>query len=118
MSSLVQKGATTKSIIPTISSNAYKTTLSTTKSSSKSAASSVKPSGTSAASSAKASSSSCAAVAPPASTQTGIVSGCTKWYTAKSGDYCYAIASANGISTDTFMSWNPAVNAPSCNNIQ
>ncbi|KAI4856150.1 putative muramidase, partial [Aureobasidium sp. EXF-8846] len=115
LSSLVQKGATTQSI-PTVSSGAYKST-SSTKSSSKSTASSVKPPGTSAASSAKASSSSCAAVAAPASTQTGIVSGCTKWYTAKSGDYCYAIASANGISTDTFMSWNPAVNAPSCDSI-
>jgi len=115
LSSLAQKGATTQSI-PTVSSGAYKST-SSTKSSSKSAASSVKPPGTSAASSAKASPSSCATVAAPASTQTGIVSGCTKWYTAKSGDYCYAIAAANGISTDTFMSWNPAVNAPSCDSI-
>ncbi|KAI4763049.1 hypothetical protein E4T52_04816 [Aureobasidium sp. EXF-3400] len=117
MSSLVQKGATTKSIATTSSvasylpSSVYQTP-SSAKSSSKSAASSSK------ASSSKASASTCAAVAPPASTQTGIVSGCTKWYTAKSGDYCYAIATANGISTDTFMSWNPAVNAPSCNNIQ
>ncbi|TIA31038.1 hypothetical protein D6C78_09196 [Aureobasidium pullulans] len=109
LSSLVQKGATTKTIISTSSIAAY-VPSSSAKVSSKSAASS-------AASSAKASASSCAAVAAPASTQTGIVSGCTKWYTAKSGDYCYAIASANGISTDTFMSWNPAVNAPSCDSI-
>ncbi|KAI5236027.1 hypothetical protein E4T42_09561 [Aureobasidium subglaciale] len=111
LSSVVQKGATTKTlvststIIPFVSSSSYK------------ASSSVKPSSQSAASSVKASSSGCATVAAPASTQTGIVSGCTKWYTAKSGDYCYAIASANGISTDTFMSWNPAVNAPSCDSI-
>ncbi|THY96536.1 hypothetical protein D6C93_04727 [Aureobasidium pullulans] len=109
LSSLVQKGATTKTIISTSSIAAY-VPSSSAKVSSKSAVSS-------AASSAKASASSCAAVAAPASTQTGIVSGCTKWYTAKSGDYCYAIASANGISTDTFMSWNPAVNAPSCDSI-
>ncbi|CAD0050230.1 unnamed protein product [Aureobasidium pullulans] len=109
LSSLVQKGATTKTIISTSSIAAY-VPSSSAKVSSESAVSS-------AASSAKASASSCAAVAAPASTQTGIVSGCTKWYTAKSGDYCYAIASANGISTDTFMSWNPAVNAPSCDSI-
>ncbi|THW81133.1 hypothetical protein D6D18_08990 [Aureobasidium pullulans] len=105
LSSLVQKGATTKTIISTSSIAAYVPS------------SSAKVSSKSAVSSAKASASSCAAVAAPASTQTGIVSGCTKWYTAKSGDYCYAIASANGISTDTFMSWNPAVNAPSCDSI-
>ncbi|KAG9688202.1 carbohydrate-binding module family 50 protein, partial [Aureobasidium melanogenum] len=114
MSSLVQKGATTKTVLTTssipalVSGSSYKASSSAKSSSSKAAASS----------SAQASSSSCATVAAPASTQTGIVSGCTKWYTAKSGDYCYVIAAANGISTDTFMSWNPAVNAPSCNNIQ
>ncbi|KAH0022598.1 carbohydrate-binding module family 50 protein, partial [Aureobasidium melanogenum] len=114
MSSMIQHGATTKTIVTTssipalVSGSSYKASSSVKSSSSKTAASS----------SAKASSSSCATVAAPASTQTGIVSGCTKWYTAKSGDYCYVIAAANGISTDTFMSWNPAVNAPSCNNIQ
>ncbi|KAG9754424.1 carbohydrate-binding module family 50 protein, partial [Aureobasidium melanogenum] len=114
MSSMIQHGATTKTIVTTssipalVSGSSYKASSSVKSSSSKAAASS----------SAKASSSSCATVAAPASTQTGIVSGCTKWYTAKSGDYCYVIAAANGISTDTFMSWNPAVNAPSCNNIQ
>ncbi|KAG9694167.1 carbohydrate-binding module family 50 protein, partial [Aureobasidium melanogenum] len=112
MSSIMQHGATTKTIVTTssipasVSGSSYK------------ASSSAQFSSKAAATSAKASSSSCATVAPPASTQTGIVSGCTKWYTAKSGDYCYVIASANGISTDTFMAWNPAVNAPSCNNIQ
>ncbi|KAI4724631.1 hypothetical protein E4T49_07646 [Aureobasidium sp. EXF-10728] len=111
MSSMAQKGVTTKSVVTTssipvlVSGSSYK------------GSSSAKSSSKSTATSAKASSSSCATVAPPASTQTGIVSGCTKWYTAKSGDYCYAIASANGISTDTFMSWNPAVNAPSCDSI-
>ncbi|KAH0380346.1 carbohydrate-binding module family 50 protein, partial [Aureobasidium melanogenum] len=114
MSSMIQHGATTKTIATTssipalVSGSSYKASSSAKSSSSKAAASS----------SVQASSSSCATVAAPASTQTGIVSGCTKWYTAKSGDYCYVIASANGISTDTFMSWNPAVNAPSCNNIQ
>ncbi|CAC9889449.1 unnamed protein product [Aureobasidium pullulans] len=108
VSSIASK-ATSQSSISTSSIAAY-VPSSSAKVSSKSAVSS-------AASSAKASASSCAAVAAPASTQTGIVSGCTKWYTAKSGDYCYAIASANGISTDTFMSWNPAVNAPSCDSI-
>ncbi|KAG9570501.1 carbohydrate-binding module family 50 protein, partial [Aureobasidium melanogenum] len=114
MSSMIQHGVTTKTIVTTssipalVSGSSYKASSSAKSSSSKAAASS----------SAKASSSSCATIAAPASTQTGIVSGCTKWYTAKSGDYCYVIAAANGISTDTFMSWNPAVNAPSCNNIQ
>jgi LysM repeat protein len=106
LSSLVQKGATAKSLKTTSSIAVY---------GSSKAYSSIKPS----VSSAKASGASkCATVAAPAATQTGIVSGCTKWYTAKSGDYCYAIASANGIDTNTFMAWNPAVNAPSCNNIQ
>ncbi|KAK5999434.1 hypothetical protein QM012_005435 [Aureobasidium pullulans] len=112
MSSMIQHGVTTKTVLTTssipalVSGSSYK------------ASSSAKSSSKAASSSAKASPSSCATVAPPASTQTGIVSGCTKWYTAKSGDYCYAIASAEGISTDQFMAWNPAVNAPSCNNIQ
>ncbi|KAL1305286.1 hypothetical protein AAFC00_002192 [Neodothiora populina] len=60
----------------------------------------------------------CATAPPPAPTQTGIVSGCTKWYVAQSGDYCYLIADEYGLDVNTFMAWNPAVNAPSCNNVQ
>lgn len=54
-------------------------------------------------------------VAPPAATQSGIVAGCTEWYIAQSGDYCYLVADMYGISVNTFMDWNPAVNPPSCN---
>lgn len=34
------------------------------------------------------------------------------------GDYCYLVAEKYDIPVDTFMEWNPAVNAPSCNNMQ
>lgn len=34
------------------------------------------------------------------------------------GDYCYLVASKYGLDVDTFMTWNPAVNAPSCDNMQ
>lgn len=49
------------------------------------------------------------AIATPTPTQTGMVSGCQKFYEAVSGDGCSSIASANGITTDQFISWNPAV---------
>lgn len=54
------------------------------------------------------------AASPPAPTQPGAVSGCSKWVVAESGDTCYQIADKFGISTDTFMAWNPAVNPPKC----
>jgi LysM repeat protein len=41
-------------------------------------------------------------------TQTGIVSGCTTYYTAVSGDGCSAIATDAGITLDEFYAWNPA----------
>ncbi|KAJ5645771.1 hypothetical protein N7490_002143 [Penicillium lividum] len=41
--------------------------------------------------------------------QTGITASCTKFYTAVSGDSCWAIATAYGISTTDFIDWNPAV---------
>jgi len=38
-----------------------------------------------------------------------MIAGCKKFYQAVSGDYCYLIATNNGIDTATFTSWNPAV---------
>lgn len=58
-----------------------------------------------------------ATVAAPAQTGAGTVSGCTKWYVAVPGDYCYLIATNNNIPVDTFMSWNPSVNPPNCNTL-
>jgi hypothetical protein len=40
-----------------------------------------------------------------------MVSGCTEFYEAKSGDGCWAIAVDHGITQQTFIDWNPAVGA-------
>ncbi|KAI7238177.1 hypothetical protein KC330_g2709 [Hortaea werneckii] len=58
--------------------------------------------------------STCGTAQPHAATQAGIVSDCTQWYVAQSGDYCYSVAERFGISVDTFMEWNPAVDPPAC----
>ena len=50
----------------------------------------------------------------PAPTQPGVVSGCTKWYVAVSGDNCYQVAQKFGIPLNTFMDWNPGVEPPTC----
>ncbi|KAL5314116.1 hypothetical protein ACEPPN_018540 [Leptodophora sp. 'Broadleaf-Isolate-01'] len=50
-------------------------------------------------------------VTTPTPTQTGIASGCTVFYEAVSGDGCYDIASANGITLYQFYAWNTAVGA-------
>jgi hypothetical protein len=34
---------------------------------------------------------------------------CTRFYQAVSGDYCYLIATNNGLDTQTFIGWNPDV---------
>ncbi|KAJ5933735.1 carbohydrate-binding module family 50 protein [Penicillium verhagenii] len=47
--------------------------------------------------------------ATPSPTQTGMVSGCLRFYYVESGDGCYDIALDAGISLDDFYSWNPAV---------
>lgn len=68
--------------------------------------------------SAQASSSSQAqTAAAPAATGAGTVSGCTEWYVAQSGDYCYLIAQKFDLNVNTFMAWNPSVNAPSCSSL-
>ncbi|KEQ98655.1 carbohydrate-binding module family 50 protein [Aureobasidium subglaciale EXF-2481] len=59
----------------------------------------------------------CAGIPPSAPTQDGIVSGCTQWYTAKSGDTCGVIAAKFNIPIEQFMTWNPAVDPPLCYNM-
>src|SRR5262245_8907450 len=49
-------------------------------------------------------------VATPTPTQSGMVSGCTSFYDVQSGDGCYDIAAANGITLDNLYLWNPALN--------
>jgi LysM repeat protein len=51
----------------------------------------------------------CVGLAPPSPTQAGIASNCNKYYLVQSGDGCYNIAAANGITLANFYSWNPAV---------
>ncbi|KAJ6785997.1 hypothetical protein PWT90_07633 [Aphanocladium album] len=46
---------------------------------------------------------------PPAPTHSGEPDDCNKWAVVKSGDTCGSVASDNGISTDQFFAWNPAV---------
>ncbi|KAH8692484.1 hypothetical protein GQ44DRAFT_719839 [Phaeosphaeriaceae sp. PMI808] len=56
-------------------------------------------------------------VVTPSPIQTGLVCGCTKFYRVISGDGCWAIANANGITLDDFYAWNPAT-ANECKNLQ
>ncbi|KAK7184907.1 LysM domain-containing protein [Paraphaeosphaeria sporulosa] len=48
-------------------------------------------------------------IATPTPTQTGMISSCNKFYKVLSGDGCYNIATANGITLENFYAWNPAV---------
>ncbi|KAK6072405.1 LysM domain-containing protein [Seiridium cupressi] len=48
------------------------------------------------------------AVSTPLPTQSGMVSGCVRFYYVETGDGCYDIATAAGISLDTFLEWNPS----------
>ncbi|KAH8655300.1 hypothetical protein BX600DRAFT_525233 [Xylariales sp. PMI_506] len=49
-------------------------------------------------------------ITTPSPIQTGMVTNCDKFYDVKANDTCYDISLDNGISLDTFYSWNPAVN--------
>lgn len=46
-------------------------------------------------------------------TQTGIVAGCTQYYTVQAGDSCAAIDAQFSITFDQFYAWNPAGTFPS-----
>ncbi|POR34341.1 LysM domain-containing protein, partial [Tolypocladium paradoxum] len=46
-------------------------------------------------------------ITTPTPTQPDIAGDCNKFYLVKLGDYCAAIASANGITLDDFLQWNP-----------
>ncbi|ETS76495.1 hypothetical protein PFICI_11882 [Pestalotiopsis fici W106-1] len=48
-------------------------------------------------------------VVTPTPTQAGMVSGCTEFYEAQTGDGCYDIATSYGITLDEFIEWNPAL---------
>ncbi|KAH8768601.1 hypothetical protein BGZ57DRAFT_743833, partial [Hyaloscypha finlandica] len=49
--------------------------------------------------------------ATPTPIQNGTVAECTFFYQAEPRDNCTSIAAAVSISLDTFVQWNPAVNA-------
>lgn len=46
---------------------------------------------------------------PSGPTQPGTASNCQSWYTIKSGDSCYSVETAFGITHAQFLKWNPAV---------
>ena len=46
---------------------------------------------------------------PSGPSQPGTASNCNKWYTVKSGDGCYSVETAFGITHTQFLAWNPAV---------
>lgn len=46
----------------------------------------------------------------------GIVSNCKSFHKVQSGDSCYTIDQAAGITLDQFLLWNPTVNA-GCSNL-
>ncbi|KAK0630489.1 LysM domain protein [Bombardia bombarda] len=54
--------------------------------------------------------------AAPAATASGTSGACYTWYVVKSGDTCNKITATYGITMDTFIAWNSAVNA-ACTNI-
>ncbi|KAF8859499.1 hypothetical protein BDZ45DRAFT_358156 [Acephala macrosclerotiorum] len=60
-------------------------------------------------SSAAATTTTATAVTTPTPIQTGMASGCTVFYEAKTGDGCYDIATAYGITLDEFYAWNLAL---------
>ena len=45
----------------------------------------------------------------PTKTQAGFASNCTKWVEAKSGDYCWALANDNGITSEKLYELNTAL---------
>ncbi|KAJ6094779.1 hypothetical protein N7467_002292 [Penicillium canescens] len=47
--------------------------------------------------------------ATPTPTQTGMATGCIRFYDVNSGDSCYNIASDAGVALTDFYSWNPAL---------
>ena len=51
----------------------------------------------------------------PSPTQPGITSNCDDYMIAKSGDYCYAFAQENNISTDNLYAWNTILGAGGAN---
>ncbi|GAM83791.1 hypothetical protein ANO11243_017810 [Dothideomycetidae sp. 11243] len=53
---------------------------------------------------------------PPGPTVTGTTNQCRKWYTVVSGDNCYNIAQANGITLAQFYKWNTFIDS-NCDNI-
>ncbi|KAF6785552.1 LysM domain-containing protein [Colletotrichum sojae] len=55
--------------------------------------------------------------ATPSPTQEGMVAGCAEFYLVQSGDGCWAISDAQGISLDEFYMWNPAVKTD-CSGLQ
>ncbi|KAH8810931.1 pectin lyase fold/virulence factor [Xylogone sp. PMI_703] len=52
-----------------------------------------------------------AASSTPTPIQNGTIANCSFFYQAEPGDNCTSIAQNIGISVDTFVQWNPAVNA-------
>ncbi|CAD0045919.1 unnamed protein product [Aureobasidium pullulans] len=102
---------------PVVSSSSITTTSPPTSSSTSIVISSTQITSTTSISVPPKASTTCAGVPPSAPTQNGIVSGCTQWYTAKSGDTCSKIAAKFSIPIEQFMDWNPAVDAPLCYNM-
>ncbi|OBW67138.1 MAG: putative cytosolic iron-sulfur protein assembly protein 1 [Aureobasidium pullulans] len=102
---------------PVVSSSSITTTFPPTSSSTSIVISSTQITSTTSISVPSKASTTCAGVPPSAPTQNGIVSGCTEWYTAKSGDTCSKIAAKFSIPIEQFMDWNPAVDAPLCYNM-
>lgn len=46
----------------------------------------------------------------------GIVAKCKKFYKVQSGDSCWTISSAAGVTVDQFLTWNTAVDS-NCSNL-
>ncbi|KOS42349.1 hypothetical protein ACN38_g6782 [Penicillium nordicum] len=53
----------------------------------------------------------------PTPTQTGMVSGCLRFYDVQSGEGCADIASQAGVAQTDFYNWNPAVGT-NCTGLQ
>jgi len=55
-------------------------------------------------------------VAPPAPTTSGTTSTCYKWYTVQSGDGCYSVEQAQGITFAQLQKWNTQIDT-NCDNL-
>jgi len=56
-------------------------------------------------------------IATPSPTQPGMVPNCTAFFRTRPGDTCATVSTTTGISLSDFLTWNPRVGGPACDNL-